>query len=573
MRGRYLVAVLLCTAQALALAVVLPACAEDPAAPTVGQPVLSPSLDPALPAPTPAPEPAPVTEPAAADPALPSPAPASPEPFAAPADQPPLAAETTPPLSPAAPVVAIIRLKLADPAFRKGANADDLAALQAFYGMRTGGPLWMTEMGFSAKGQSALFEIEKADDWGLAAAAFELPPADALPASPEAQAIAEIKLDLAIQKYARFARGGRLNPSELSDVFDQAPPLRDPKTVLTEIAAADVPDAYLQSLHPKHEQFVRLRQALLEARGRGDAGANAVEIERIIINMERWRWMPEDLGALYIWNNSPEFMLYVVKNGKTIYADKTLVGTIGYATPVFSADMTTIVFNPDWIAPETVLVENLLPPLRRKDYSILKIHKLSVSYHGDPVDVTKIDWGRVNIRDYTFTQKAGPDNVLGKVKFLFPNKHVVYMHDTLPVRRKVFQKSVRAIGHNCVRMEKPNRFAEVVLAEDKGWSASQVKELWDNSVNSPVTLDHKIPVHMAYFTAVVDETGKVATYADLYGLDNKLALALFGNATGFPLPPPETTRPQAEEADASAPVKRSAASNDITGSLQGFLGD
>jgi murein L,D-transpeptidase YcbB/YkuD len=483
-------------------------------------------------------------------------------------NQPPLAAEITP----LDPVVASIRLKLVDPGLRKGANADDLAALEAFYGMRSGGPLWMTEMGLTARGQSALFEIGKADDWGLASDAFTLPPADALPANREGAAVAEITLDLAILKYARVARGGRLSPREISDLFDQEPPLRDPKTVLTEIAAADAPDTYLQSLHPKHEQFVRLRQALLEARGRGDAD-NAVEIERIIINMERWRWMPEDLGAFYVSNNSPEFMLYVVKDGKTIYADKTLVGTIGYATPVFSAEMATIVFNPDWIAPETVLVENVLPPLRRGNYSILKIHKLSVSYHGDPVDVTKINWGRVDVRDYTFTQKAGPDNVLGKVKFLFPNKHTVYMHDTLPVRRKFFQKSMRAIGHNCVRMEKPDRFAEVLLAEDKGWPVSQVKNLWDGSVNGSVTLDHKIPVHMTYFPAVVDATGKVATFADLYGLDNKLATALFGNATGFPLPPPETTRPQTEEVAASAPVNRTAASNDVAGSLQSFLGE
>ena len=390
------------------------------------------------------------------------------EPPAAPAAAPALTVDLTAPVD---AVVAAIRLKLADPGLRKDSNPDNLAALAAFYGMRTGAPLWMTEMGFSKKGQAALFEIGKADDWGLDAAAFELPQAGALPRSTEAQALAEIKLDLAILKYARFARGGRLNPSEISDLFDQVPPLRDPKMVMSEIAAADAPDAYLRSLHPKHEQFERLRQALLQARdsgvGGGKPGANAVEIRRLIINMERWRWMPEDLGRLYVWNNSPEFMLYVVKDGKTIYSDKTLVGTISYATPVFSADMETIVFNPDWIAPETVLLENLLPPLRKKDYSILRNNNLKASYNGDPVDVRKINWRRVDIRNYTFTQAAGPDNVLGKVKFLFPNKHVVYMHDTLPVRRKFFQTSVRAIGHNCVRMEKPDQFAEVLLLKTR----------------------------------------------------------------------------------------------------------
>jgi murein L,D-transpeptidase YcbB/YkuD len=504
MRGHLIVAVLLCTAQVLALAVGGSACAEDPATPVVQPSLSAPSLEPTL-------------KPAA--PAL--------TPTAEPAGSLPLAAEATPAPVPADPIVAAIRLKLADPGLRKDANPDDLAALAAFYGMRTGSPLWMTEMGFTAKGQAALFEIEKADDWGLSAAAFELPQAGDLPASLEAQALAEIKLDLAILKYARFARGGRLNPSKISDLFDQVPPLRDPKTVISEIATADAPDAYLRSLHPKHEQFERLRQVLLAARARVDAGgkaaASAEEIRRLIINMERWRWMPEDLGRLYVWSNSPEFMLYVVKDGKTIYADKTLVGAIGYATPVFSADMETIVFNPDWIAPETVLVENLLPPLCKKDYSILRNNNLKVSYNGDPVDVRKVNWRRVDIRNYTFTQAAGPGNVLGKVKFLFPNKHVVYMHDTLPVRRKFFQTSMRAIGHNCVRMEKPDKFAEVLLAEDKGWPASQVKDLWDKSVNSPITLDHKIPVHMSYFTSVVDETGKVSTFADLYGLDNKMA--------------------------------------------------
>jgi len=554
MRGHLIVAVLLCTAQVLALAVGGSACAKDPATPVVQPSLSAPSLEPTL-------------KPAA--PAL--------TPTAEPAGSLPLAAESTPAPVPADPVVAAIRLKLADPGLRKDANPDDLAALAAFYGMTTGSPLWMTEMGFTAKGQAALFEIEKADDWGLSAAAFELPQAGDLPASLEAQALAEIKLDLAILKYARFARGGRLNPSKISDLFDQVPPLRDPKTVMSEIAAADAPDAYLRSLHPKHEQFERLRQALLAARARVDAGgkpaANAVEIRRLIINMERWRWMPEDLGAVYVWNNSPEFMLYVVKDGKTIYSDKTLVGTIGYATPVFSADMKTIVFNPDWIAPETVVTENLLPPLRSENYSILKIHKLSVSYQGNPVNPTKVDWGRVNILNYTFSQKAGPDNVLGKVKFLFPNKHTVYMHDTLPVRRKYFQKPMRAIGHECVRMEKPDKFAEVLLAEDKGWPAGQVQDLLDHSTNSPVTIDHEIPVHMTYFTAVVDEAGKVATFVDLYGLDNKLATALFGNATGFPLPPPEPKRPQGEEADASSLANRTATSNDIAGSLQGFAGD
>lgn len=493
------------------------------------------------------------------------------------------AAEPGSPSPAADPVVALIRTKLADSALRKGANPDDFAALEAFYKARAGGPLWMTDMGVSAKGLRALSEIAQADDWGLAASAFDLPSEGELPANPEAEALAEVKLDLAILKYARFARGGRLNPLDLDDKLDQVPPMRDPNVIFTEIAASDAPDSYLQSLHPRHEQFARLRQALLKARGKEEDGApgevgtkpaNDLDIKRIIINMERWRWMPENLGSIYVWNNSPEFMLYVVKDGKTIYADRTLVGTSKYATPVFDADMTSIIFNPDWIAPETVLVENLLPPLRDGNYSILKIHKLSVSYNGKPIDPTSVDWGRVNIKAFTFTQKGGPENVLGKVKFWFPNKHTVYMHDTLAYRKKYFGKPMRAIGHDCVRMEKPENFADVVLAEGKDWSAAQVKDQWDNGVNSSVTLDRPIPVHMTYFTVVVDDRGKVSTFADLYGFDRKVANALFGDTTGFPLPPPDNSGPE-EQANAFASSRGRPATghNDIAGSLGAFIGD
>jgi murein L,D-transpeptidase YcbB/YkuD len=568
MRGIALAAALMAATHALALAGIASAWAQQPGAPSLSGQLPPPTLEPSI---KPLPPPPQVQE-QPVIPVAPSAAPSAPQavPEAAPPasdEQPPLAQQS----APADPVIAAIRSKLADPAIGKGADEDDLAALQAFYAARVGGPLWSTEMGFSTKGQAAIFEIEKADEWGLDAKAFALPSAAELTASAEAQALAEIKLALAILKYARFARGGRLVPSKVSELFDQTPPLRDPKQVLTEIEAAEAPDQYLQSLHPKHEQFQRLRQALPQARGGEGEGEDAKpaasdkDRKRLIINMERWRWMPEELGSLYVWNNSPAFMLYVVKDGKTVYADKTLVGTINYATPVFTADMKTIVFNPDWNAPETVVKENIVPHLQQRNYSILRVHKLFVSYNGTPVDAAKVDWKRVNPLAYTFSQKAGPHNNLGKVKFLYPNRHTVYMHDTLPVRKKYFKQTSRLIGHECVRMEKPQKFAEVLLAEDKGWTAARIQELWDKGLNSSVPVEKKIPVHMVYFTTVVDESGKVEISPDVYGLDRKLAVALFGDATGFPAPPPEPKKPLAGEADASTPAaRRTRADNDFT---------
>jgi len=566
MRREWLIAALIGLAQA-SVSAGCPAHAQTPGQPQVQLP--EPRLTPSLPPPTPAPEvqtqpEAPIAAPEAVEPPL--------APEAAPAAEPP---RTVAPV-PADPVVTSIRAMLGDAALRRDQNEGDLAALEAFYAAR-GTPLWITEMGFSAKGQAALFEIEKADEWGLEASAFDLPRSDALPANVEAQALAEIKLGLAILKYARHARGGRYTPSSISSLFDQEPPLRDPKVVLAEIEVTDAPDAYLRSLHPKHEQFVRLREALLKARQIGADGKPApydVNAKRLLINMERWRWMPEELGEIYVLNNSAEFMLYVIKDGKHIYADKILVGTIGYATPVFSADMKTIVFNPDWIAPQTVVKENLWPPLQRKNYSILKTHKLFVSYNGRPIDPTKVDWKRVDPLNYTFLQKAGPHNNLGKVKFLYPNRHTVYMHDTLPVRKKYFKQSARMIGHECVRMEQPLRFAEVLLAEANGMTAASVRELWDKGDNSAVTLEKRIPVHMVYFTATVDDAGKVGTSADVYGLDRKMAAAMFGSTTGFPQPPPESKQPPPGEASMSTPAaRRATADNDISRAMQGFFGD
>ena len=500
-----------------------------------------------------------------------APSPSAPDASAPGAATPPSQSTAASPMPAADPVIASIRGKLGDASLRKGADVTDLAALEAFYAERSDPPVWITGMGFSAKAQAAVNEIGKADDWGLTASAFELPPAGDLPDNAADQAIAEIKLQLAILKYARFARGGRVDPSSLSVLIDQAPPLLDPKIVLTEIAASSTPDTYLQSLHPKHEQFQRLRQALLKARETAKKPRNEQEIQRLLINMERWRWMPADLGTVYVQDNVPEFMLYVVKNGKTIHSDKIAVGELRYATPIFSADMQTIVFNPEWTAPPTVVREDLLPNLRRGGLfggsSILRQHGLQVKYNGRTVDPGSINWNSVKMANIAFTQPPGPRNVLGKVKFLYPNKHIVYMHDS--IRRDLFKPTVRAIGHNCIRMEKPSRLAQVLLTEDKGWDAQKVEDLIDKGYDSAVNLDHPVPVHTTYFTAAVDDQGKVTSFSDIYALDRKVAPIVGGRAVASAAPAGDD-----DVASNAAPAaKPKARKENVAGSIQGLFGD
>ena len=447
----------------------------------------------------------------------------------------------------ATPVVAAIRSKLQDPAIRKDASADDLAALEAFYNVR-GEPVWTTDMGFSSEAQAVVDEIHEADDWGLSATAFAPPDAGDLPDSLDHQASAEIRLNLAILKYARHARGGRIDPAKLKNI-DMRPTLRDPKIVLAEIADAPEPALYLQSLHPQHEQFQRLHQALLKARAESEAGAKPRNLQKIVVNMERWRWMPADLGTLYVWLNVPEYMAYIVKNGNTIHSEKMVVGKPVYATPVFSADLKSIVFNPEWTVPSTIIREDLLPRLRGGGgmfgggSSILKQHKLYVRYNGKKVDPGSIDWKRVNMGAVSFHQDPGPTNVLGKVKFLYPNRHSVYMHDT--IKRELLNREVRSEGHHCPRVANPGKVAAVILAEDKGMPASEVEKLLAKGYNSGVSINGRVPVHTTYFTAAVDAEGKVRTFADIYGMDGPTAAAIFGKEAK-----PEAV---ADNADVAAP--------------------
>lgn len=158
--------------------------------------------------------------------------------------------------------------------------------------------------------------------------------------------------------------------------------------------------------------------------------------------------------------------------------------------------------------------------------SILKQHKLNVKYNGKKVDPSSIDWNRVNMAAISFTQDPGPTNVLGKVKFLYPNRHSVYMHDT--IKRELLTREVRSEGHHCPRVANPGKVAAVILAEDKGMPQSEIDKLLASGYNAAVAINGRVPVHTTYFTAAVDAEGKVRTFADIYGMDGPTAAAIFG---------------------------------------------
>jgi murein L,D-transpeptidase YcbB/YkuD len=503
-----------------------------------------------------------------------------------------------------------IRQKLADKTPR--GEGDDRAALAEFYNGRAGKPVWAGLDGLNQRARDAMAEIRRADDWGLKPSAFELP--GDVAAAKEAVAIeriadAEIKLSLAVLKYARHARGGRFDPSDLTKYLDQSAQLYDPRSVLDSISETDAPGAYLRKLHPRHPQFEKLRQLYLQTRRAPDRGeaqmtptaatvrlpqgpslragqshphvsvlrqrlgvpapagqeayfddrlAEAVRAfqrqhgledtgvvnnalktalnggsgvvstgsaSKVLANMERWRYVPDDMGKVHLWVNVPEFLVRVVKDGKVVHTERIVAGKPDTQTVIFSAKMEEIIFHPYWNVPNSIKIKEIQPYLRSST-GIMERQGLRVKYNGREIDAGSVNWDSVDIRNFHFYQPPGGGNVLGIVKFSFPNKHDIYMHDT--PSKSLFNSEMRTFSHGCMRVRDPKKLAEVLLSIDKGWDAAKINQLVAGPQDNRIPLSRKIPVHVTYFTAWVDESGKPTFRSDFYGHDGRMMAALDG---------------------------------------------
>lgn len=248
--------------------------------------------------------------------------------------------------------------------------------------------------------------------------------------------------------------------------------------------------------------------------------------QKLIANMEEWRWMPDDLGDLYVTVNIPEFTLRIVKGGEVIHTERVITGLVDKQTPVFSETMKSIAFQPRWNVPNSIKVNELWPSLARGG-TYFRRQGLRVSQNGREIDPDSVDWAYTDIRNYDVYQPPGASNVLGELKFNFPNKHTVYMHDTNA--RGLFEEASRPFSHGCMRVRNPRRMAEIVLGEDKGWDAAKIADLIANGPpNNEVPIDRKVGVHITYFTAWVDDKGELQTARDVYGHEKRIALALEG---------------------------------------------
>jgi murein L,D-transpeptidase YcbB/YkuD len=243
-------------------------------------------------------------------------------------------------------------------------------------------------------------------------------------------------------------------------------------------------------------------------------------VERLVINMERLRWLPRDLGPRYIFANQAAFELRVMNNGAEEWQTRVIVGKPNTQTSVFNDEMEVAVINPTWGVPQSIIVKEMLPELQR-DPSYLERQGFQVSDNeGNIIPSSRIDWSQFSNRvPLNVVQPAGDDNALGEVKFLFPNTHNIYMHDT--PKRELFDSQVRAYSHGCVRVKDPRRFAEIVL----GWSSEQVADAIASGRSQTVPLPEKLPVYLHYFTAWPQADGSIKFYDDIYNRDARLSRA------------------------------------------------
>ena len=246
---------------------------------------------------------------------------------------------------------------------------------------------------------------------------------------------------------------------------------------------------------------------------------------QIMLNMERWRWMPENLGKHHITVNLAAFELQEVENEAIIDRMNVVVGAVATQTPEFSDEMEYVDLNPTWTVPYSIATKEMLPKLRANPFAYAT--DFDVFMNGKLVSWGSIDWNAYGPGKFPFTfrQHPGPKNALGRVKFMLPNPHNIYLHDT-PAKDK-FLQTTRAFSHGCIRLSRPMDFAYRIVGEIAGWSKSKIDSALASGKTTRVPLPARIPVHLIYATAFEGANG-IEFRPDIYGRDRKLDAALTG---------------------------------------------
>ncbi len=300
--------------------------------------------------------------------------------------------------------------------------------------------------------------------------------------------------------------------------------------IMRKLKAGQSIEEILKPYVPQYAQFFDLkkRYMLLE----GDANTSKKTLRKIRLNLERLKLMKPGLGDNYALVNVPEYTVRVIDKNGTAVAMAVVVGQKHQQTPIFSANLQYVTLNPQWGVPDSIARNEVIPQML-KDPTYLASHNMVIRKSYDlstpEIDKDSVDWKAYLIKEkdskdmtYKFIEVPSKKNGLGRVKFIFPNKHSVYMHDTQS--KHLFKRKVRTYSHGCVRLEKPVVMLEHISKNYTSKSPEEVKEWYDSLETKHMGLSKKLPVHTAYLTTYVDECGDLLSFRDIYGFDKSQKL-------------------------------------------------
>lgn len=239
-------------------------------------------------------------------------------------------------------------------------------------------------------------------------------------------------------------------------------------------------------------------------------------LEQILVNLERWRWYPKDLGEQYIIVNIANYRLHLVKGEDTLATHRTMVGTEARKTPVFSDKVEHIVYNPTWTIPPTIKSKDVIPSaskdpdyINRKNFSIF-------NQSGEKMNPHEVNWSSSKVKGYTFRQEAGPANPLGLVKIIYPNEYMIYLHDT--PSKSLFNKNIRAQSSGCVRVQGVLELAKTLLNDQPKYDDEKIQEIINSGKTTTIKVTKNVNVHHLYWTAW-NENGSTCFAEDIYKRD------------------------------------------------------
>ena len=266
--------------------------------------------------------------------------------------------------------------------------------------------------------------------------------------------------------------------------------------------------------------------------GKGTLAAMNVPVDarinQIRVNLDRARWVSQDIPETFVIVDIAGFNARLFRNGEVIWDEPAQVGKPYRKTPVFREDMTYLELNPTWTIPPTILAKDILPKMKKDPSYLQKKNMQVLTQDGKVVDPGTIDWSSVSAKGfpYIIRQTPGPHNALGRVKFMFPNPHFVYLHDT--PSKELFNRSSRAFSSGCIRVRNPFRLAELLLQDQDGWDRSKIDSEIDSLKQQRVSLTEPVPVLLLYWTVNVDAEGTVYFKEDIYERDAKVLAGLDG---------------------------------------------